>query len=376
MKKINVLYIISNLTKCGPVNILYGIIKNMSNDKFNINILTLSKEKDNSMLNEFKALDINVYDMNISRVGMQIYGKRKFQKIVNKINPDIIHTHGIRAELYSSRYITKNIFTTIHNYPHKDFIMEYGKVLGSYMVNKEIKIIKKISNPIACSKSISEEIKSLFNCDIDYIQNGIDIKKYNKITNLEKISLKNKLGINKNSKIIISVGRLIDRKNPIKIIESFIQSNIKDEYTLIMLGDGNLKEECEKYSCKNILVLGEVSNVSDYLNIADIFISSSKAEGLPNAVLEAMACGLMVILSDINPHKEIIDNNTESGILFDLNNDELVNILNNIHNLDLEFRSLKCREIVEEYFSDVAMSRKYQDKYIKSIRKKEGELSG
>jgi glycosyltransferase involved in cell wall biosynthesis len=142
---------------------------------------------------------------------------------------------------------------------------------------------------------------------------------------------------------------------------------------LIMLGDGKLREECQKYSNENVLILGEVSNVNDYLNISDIFISASKSEGLPNAVLEAMAAQVMVILSDISPHKEIIEEETKSGILFNLEKNELVNILNNINKLDLESRGKKCREIVEKNFSDEVMSNKYQQKYMKVL--KDGDLN-
>lgn len=375
MRKNKILYIVSNLTKCGPINILYGIVRHINKKQFEINILTLSKENDNSMIQDFNKLGINIYNTGLSRITMELYGKKRFTEIVKKINPDIIHTHGIRAEMYTKKYITNEIFTTIHNYPHKDFVMEYGKIIGSYMAKQEIKIINTISNPVACSKSIATEMKKLFDCDMDYIQNGIDISKFRNISSLEKEKLKRKLGLKVGSKIIISVGRLIDRKNPTKILQSFIESDIKDEYTLVILGDGNLKDECKKYESPNVLILGDVSNVNEYLNVADIFISASKAEGLPNSVLEAMASELMVILSDINPHKEIIDYNIESGILFDLNNNELVDILNNIHKIDIKTRGLNCRYIVENYFTDKIMSSRYQEKYIKSIKTKEGGLN-
>jgi glycosyltransferase involved in cell wall biosynthesis len=373
MKKTKILYIISNLTRCGPVNILYGIIRHIDKEKFEINILTLSKETEKSMLGDFSKLDVKIYNIDLSRIGMQLYGKTKLKKIVKHINPDIIHTHGIRADVYSSKYITSNIFTTIHNYPHKDYVMAYGNVLGKWMVKKQVQVINKITNPIACSESISIEMEKLFDCKMDYIKNGINIQKFKKVSNSQKKYVKDKLGIDFNKKIIISVGRLTDVKNPIKIIKSFIESKISGEYMLIMLGDGKLREECQKYSNENVLILGEVSNVNDYLNISDIFISASKSEGLPNAVLEAMAAQVMVILSDISPHKEIIEEETKSGILFNLEKNELVNILNNINKLDLESRGKKCREIVEKNFSDEVMSNKYQQKYMKVL--KDGDLN-
>ena len=58
--------------------------------------------------------------------------------------------------------------------------------------------------------------------------------------------------------------------------------------------------------------------VKDYLQAADIFISTAVSEGLPNTVLEALSSGLPCILSDIGPHREIIEKNVGAGKLFKL----------------------------------------------------------
>ena len=63
-------------------------------------------------------------------------------------------------------------------------------------------------------------------------------------------------------------------------------------------------------------------NVNEYLKSSDVYVSTSKSEGMPNGVLEAMATGLPVILSDIEQHKEILDRDNRIGYLYAHDNKE------------------------------------------------------
>jgi glycosyltransferase involved in cell wall biosynthesis len=72
----------------------------------------------------------------------------------------------------------------------------------------------------------------------------------------------------------------------------------------------------------NVVFLGFTSNVASYLRVADFFISASISEGLPNTVMEALACGLPVCLSDIPSHREILMINPKAGRLFKVHDSE------------------------------------------------------
>ncbi len=368
MKKIKIVYIVSSLKRTGPINILYGIVRNLNKDLFDIYIITLSHEHSKSREKDFLQLGVKIKKLNLTRLRMQIYGRYKLFRIIEDIQPDIIHSHGFRPDYYSSQYDKCLTFTTIHNYPHKDYVMEYGKIMGTLMYKKQLKFMKKIKYPVACSKSISNELNMKFNVNTTYIQNGIDIKYFsNRLTDDEKVSLKKKLDIPVNKKVIISVGALIDRKNPFYLIDSFLNSNIKDKYCLVILGQGALADECKKRCELGIKMLGNVNNVREYLAISDIYISTSKAEGLPNSVLEAMSSGLPVLLSKIPPHEEILECNGSAGVLFDLNNNDLINKLNDLSKFNFKNMGLEAQKVIEDCFSDAGMSRNYEKMYLKSI---------
>ena len=103
--------------------------------------------------------------------------------------------------------------------------------------------------------------------------------------------------------ISLHVGSLIPRKNCQFLIDSF--ANYRFPGTLIILGNGSQLQDLIKKNIPNILFLGNVCNVQDYLHLSDIFVSTSRSEGLPNSVLEAGVSGLPMVLSNISPHAEI-----------------------------------------------------------------------
>ena len=109
--------------------------------------------------------------------------------------------------------------------------------------------------------------------------------------------------------IYVYSGGFIDRKNQREAITAFKAMKKDANAVLLLLGDGTnfeaLKDEFSKNT--NILFRGKVSNVNEYLHASDVYLATSKSEGLPNGVLEAMACGLPVLLSDIPQHMEVLE---------------------------------------------------------------------
>lgn len=143
---------------------------------------------------------------------------------------------------------------------------------------------------------------------------------------LEKIYLQSNknIGININQKSIITAGTLCDRKNQQLILRAFANINDK-EYTLYLLGKGKNESKLRKLSVElgienKVFFLGFDSNPYKYLSKCSIFIFGSNAEGFPNALVEAMACGCAVISTDcLSGPREILS--PDSDINFSLKDD-------------------------------------------------------
>lgn len=111
--------------------------------------------------------------------------------------------------------------------------------------------------------------------------------------------------------LVVCVGRLIRVKNPFTVLEAFRQCG-HPSARLVFVGDGESRGRL--WEARDRLGLaGQVETtgliprdeVYPWLSGADLFVSASVGEGLPIAVLEAMACRCPVLLSDIPPHREI-----------------------------------------------------------------------
>ena len=367
-EKKRICYIISTLERCGPVNILFNILKYLNKDKFDVLIITLSKECINSRMDEFKSLGCNIIALNMSRMEGNIKGLKSIKKILNREKIDIVHSHGIRADIFSSKLKNIKTICTLHNYPYDDYVMTYGKVLGNIMAYKHTKILKNIDVKCACSKSVAKLFKENKNIIVDYVQNGVDLEVFPKMNINKKNEIRKKLNLPLDKNIFIVVGNITQRKDPLTIIKSF--ENCDENDLVLFLGDGDLYEDCLNISKRNkqVMFVGRVSNVSEYMLASDYYISASLAEGLPNTVLEAMSTGLPSILSNINPHLEISEFGKDIISIFENKNiDMLTNNIINIKKKDYELLSEESRKLIEYNLSADAMSKKYEEKYFNMI---------
>ena len=190
-----------------------------------------------------------------------------------------------------------------------------------------------------------------------------------------KKAIRRNLGLPCDANIIIYTGQFIKRKNVDFALEAFSYGfNDNDGLFFVLLGDGpELNRLKTRYSSfDNIQFVGQKTNVQEYLHASDVFLSASKSEGLPNSVLEAISCGLPVLLSDIPQHKEILDGGGKCGYSFPLDDcRHLAHLMKKlISNDDIDALSKAARKTAECYFSSMAMCKNYQDVYLGIINNK------
>lgn len=371
---ISIVYIVSTLKRAGPVIQLYNIIKYLDRNIFKPHIICLSPEDSSTMQKAYQALNLDIYNLKLSRLEGIFNANQKVKEILLDIKPDIIHTQGIRADILSvglKNYPVR--FATQRNYPYYDYPQKYGPFVGYLMALFHYRALRKIPYLIACSKTISD-INHRHGLKSGYIQNGVDLDHFDSSRSCEKRDeVRNKLGIPNEATVFLSVGALIKRKRPEVIIEAFRNAERKENDILTFIGTGPLASRCKDLASPmhNVWFAGEKNNVRDYLVAADCFISASQAEGLPNTVIEALAMGKYVILSDIPSHKEILDINENAGTLFELDNCEQVSALIKDFHYNAE-SSLAAVNIVKEKLNASKMSALYQEKYLEALKINDG----
>lgn len=357
---IKVCYVISTLQKTGPVNVLYNIVKNLDRTQFEPYIITLSKEPQNSLLNDFKNLNIDIVSLNLNRIKSFFFGLQKLKKVVDGINPDIVHSHCFRSSLFSAISLNKYKRTaTVHCDYKMDFKMFYGKIIGYIIYLLMNYSLKKIKNNICVSKQLadvlnarSKEIK--FNC----VDNGIDTDYFKPVEN--KTELREKLKLPKDKKIFVWCGAFIERKSPITLV-NVIKQIKNGNLFFVFCGDGVLEQECKDKlkDNDNVLFTGFVDNIQQYLQASDYYISTSISEGFHLTVYEALSCGLPVILTDIPVYNEL--KKKDIGLFFKIENlNELNKQINEILQKEYIVYSSNAVNLIKNHFSSKSMSDKYK----------------
>ncbi len=360
-----VFYIVSTLARKGPTSQLLNIISNLA-DNIEPVLVTLSPESAAPRMADFIQQGIRVIPLNMSRLEGLFFAKAKIAQLLTKERPDIIHTQGIRGDMLASHFAAQYpVLCTIRNFPQLDYLMTYGKLRGTVMAKMHLRRLSHVNRAVGVSHSVTDNLTQLGLSKVGTVHNGVETKAYFQVGTAQRSALRQSFGLENNECVFISTGHLCARKNPQQLIKAFITAfGSSTKVKLLFVGDGEQRRECESLAADypQIQFIGRVSNVAEYLNAADVYLSSSLAEGLPNAVLEGMACGLPVILSDIAPHLEFINLNPKIGYTFN-NQAQLVDLLYHITEQDLSVFSDELNAVIKHELSAASMSMKYQGLY-------------
>lgn len=184
-------------------------------------------------------------------------------------------------------------------------------------------VSQKASAYLAISKEISEQMPQIGFLPerIHLIPNGVNMGRFHPVASSEQRLLREQLGLPTDKQILLYASRLMYRKGVDLLIAAWplIHANCP-EACLVVVGGGSLTEveklkKLKKTGEDSIIYAGEVQDTAPYLQCSDVFIFPSRKEGLPNALLEAMACGVACIASDIGGCNELIQPD-KTGILF------------------------------------------------------------
>ncbi len=213
--------------------------------------------------------------------------------------PDIIYCHFFQSAIpgwYISKRVNVPVFvasgeSTIGKIfpPSREFSLERFRndIRGCICVstkNKEEAVRKGM---------VAEEKCRVF-------PNGTDLSIFRR---MDKAECRKKLGLNQLDFIVVCVGGFVKRKGQDRIIDAIKHIN-NPRIKLMFVGSGDMSLEHD-----SIVFRGRVNNVDlpVYLNAADVFCLPTLAEGCCNAIIEAMACGLPIVSSDLPFNYDVLD---------------------------------------------------------------------
>lgn len=321
----HIVFFISALRKGGAERVLLNLVRYFSQSGYIVTLVTQYKaEQEYELDDNINRIysEILPEEMTQNRITNFINRYKKLRNIWKDLKPDAIVSfigkNNIMA-IFTSLFLHIPVIVAVRGEPNEEYYSkgmklgarvlfnfasgvvlqtEDSKLFFGKMIQKRAKVLK---NPLT-----EEFIKPLYEGPRD--------------------------------KTIISVGRLDENKNQQMLIRAFAEiEKVHPDYKLILYGDGDKRDELEKLVEKlgikdKVEMPGNINNISSRIQKAGIFALTSKTEGMPNALLEAMVLGIPSISVDCpcGGPKDIIDSGV-NGFLIQRNNiEELVEKINYI----------------------------------------------
>ena len=247
----------------------------------------------------------------------------RLRHIIGSEKPDIVHTHSSKAGFLGRLAARWAGATTIIHSPHGHVFYGYfGKLrtelyillerLTTRITDRVITLTERGKwDHVSLKVGPSEKFETIF-C-------GIDISKF-KGAERDREWIETEFGIPRDSLLAGWVGRLV----PIKGCEHFIRAcNLavkqRPDVRFLIVGDGTLRGELEDLMGslrmeKRMVFAGDRQDVPDIMASLDLFVLSSLNEGLGRVLIEAMACGLPVVATDVGGVGDIVADG-ETGLL-------------------------------------------------------------
>ena len=339
----NILYTIPNFDTAGSGKALLNIASRLDQNYFNPQICC--------------GNDKGKFFQNVIQSGIKTYLKDTTINMKPRLK-------GISKCIDLARYFKSLKINLIHSFHYGP---DYSEALAAYIAGIPWIYTKKNMNWGGKSKNgwwlrtllskhiiiVNPEMERMFfqkKRNITFIPRGIDLKIYT-TKNKEKYLL-DKFNIKDNEFVLLTVANLVPLKGIKNLIDVFEQIfPLNKKIRLMIVGEKEnehgkyLEDSIKQMSSKrNIIFTGKVHNPNDYYSIADLFILNSEKEGCPVALLEAMACGVKVIGTDIPGIRDILKPFPES--IFKLGDvKELKNLI---------IKKLKEKNIEENYQTRIA----------------------
>ena len=303
-----ILFVIYSLGFGGAQRVMSLLSNGWINEGHNISIVTIKKDDTPAykLDNAIELIHLNVASESES-VKDALTGNYKrivaLRRIISENNPDIV----------ISFLTSTNILT----------------ILAAKLAKKPV-IVSERNNFYALSSKVWRTLRQMVYpfSDALIVQTEHDREKYDYHSNvhvvLNPLVLEHDHKNIQRQKMILAVGRLVKVKGFDLLLKAFSQLNAR-EWRLVILGEGleraNLEKQVDELKIeKNVSMPGRVTDVEQYYKKASIFVLSSKSEGFPNALIEAMGYGCASVAFDcLTGPSDIIDDN-KNGILVEAEN--------------------------------------------------------
>lgn len=362
---IPVLQIVSSLKLGGGENVVATLAQTLPADRYTVSVCCLHREGSLADMLRDKGINVVWLKMRLRYWPISLF---KLYRLLRRMKIQIVHTHLHPASIWGRIAAILAGVPVIINTEHNLNLWRRGHHrFVERIVNRYTTKIIAVSEDIRLLRIRSEGMSPQ---RIITIPNAVDIDRFSRVNSRERV--RKQLGIDASSLLIGTVARLEYQKRIDHFLEAchLIQKHFPN-IRIVIVGDGTLRRELEAQAKRlnllpeHVQFLGNRKDVPDLLSAMDIFVLSSEFEGMPIALLEAMAATKPVVATRVGGIPEVIKDG-QNGLLVSYNDPPGLAkaILELIKNDDLrQSLAFQAFKTVNECFSTSVFSQRTSSLY-------------
>ncbi len=372
-----IVQVISTLSKGGAERLVVDLCNSFCKKENTTVYLCVFHEREGraSFKNE---LDSKVNYIFLNKKGrFDIRFQFRLFKFLSRIKPDVVNSHlsGTLLYLYFALLFFRKIkfFHTIHNIASEETPEKFLQRVRRYFYKKKLLI------PVSISSITERSHTDLYHVRSEMIYNGVERKE----PTTEFQSVKQEIASYKKdagSAVFLSIGRINspkDQKNYkllVQVFKKLEENNVNA--VLIIIGVDNSTDKATLnallgLNAGNVFFIGSKSNICDYMLNSDFYCLSSKYEGLPITIIEALSYGLPVLSTNVGGISELVTDQQNGLLINSLDTEEYYNGLVELMHWDKDTIRLVSKNNVLKYdtcFSIDIAAKNYLDMYLKHAK--------
>lgn len=367
-----ILHVVHRFAIGGLENGLVNLLNFLPPERYRHAIVSLTDATD--FRQRIHRSDVSVFALQ-KKEGHDLGVYWRFWRILRRLRPAILHTRNLPTLEFAVLATLARVPGRVHGEHGRD-VHDIDGLSAKY------KLLRRVAHPfvhryITVSDDLAQWLTTTIripHSQVLHIYNGVDAHRFSL-----RIGERGVLGptgfASTDSFIIGTVGRMQTVKNQVLLASAFVrllalQPALRDRIRLIMIGDGPLREECQRIlhegGAANLAWLpGERDDIPEILRSFDVFVLPSLTEGISNTILEAMASGIAVVATRVGGNGELVRAGETGSLVPPEDADAMAQVLAwYVDNPEQARRQGSAgRQRIESQFSMQSMTEKYLTVY-------------
>jgi glycosyltransferase involved in cell wall biosynthesis len=312
-----VFQIITSLVPAGAERLVAHLLEYIDREQFSPVCICLGDPVGSHLEARVQQLGVPLYFLGKGDT-MSLAVLRKLDALFRQYRPVVVHTHLLAlnyAYPLMIRYRTPARVYTVHSLAEKDVGLRTAPIVRAlafrYRVGRVV--------PVAIAEEVRVSIQKVYGyTNPPLIPNGIPTDEYAPDPD-KRTQWRQTHGIEPHATVLVHVGRFAPPKNHALLVQAFAQVRADAPLYLLLVGGGELESAVREQVAgvglqERVRFLGIRADVADILRASDVFVLSSRWEGNPMSVMEAMAAGLPVVSTAVGGVPELVREG-ETGLL-------------------------------------------------------------